>query len=83
MNDVLYCPCPRSAVELRLTGLIGTASHPDMQKKSTNGYCRLHIYYLYHTIITPTKCTALLLKAPDITICTLCLIFCPYMFQPA
>jgi hypothetical protein len=25
-----------------------------------------------HTIITPTKCTLLLLKAPDITICTLC-----------
>jgi hypothetical protein len=25
-----------------------------------------------HTIITPTKCTRLLLKAPDITICTLC-----------
>jgi hypothetical protein len=24
-----------------------------------------------HTIITPTKCTLLLLKAPDITICTL------------
>jgi hypothetical protein len=23
-----------------------------------------------HTIITPTKCTLLLLKAPDITICT-------------
>jgi hypothetical protein len=36
-----------------------------------------------HSIITPTKCTLLLLKAPDITICTLCLIFCPYMFQPA
>jgi hypothetical protein len=35
------------------------------------------------TIITPTKCTLLLLKAPDMTICTLCLIFCPYMFQPA
>jgi hypothetical protein len=29
------------------------------------------------TIITPTKCTLLLLKAPDITICTFCLIFCP------
>jgi hypothetical protein len=25
----------------------------------------------------------LLLKAPDITICTLRLIFCPYVFQPA
>jgi hypothetical protein len=25
-----------------------------------------------HTIITPTKCTLLLLKAPDITICTFC-----------
>jgi hypothetical protein len=25
-----------------------------------------------HTIVTPTKCTLLLLKAPDITICTLC-----------
>jgi hypothetical protein len=37
----------------------------------------------FHTIITPTKCTLLLLKAPDITICTLCLIFCPCMFQPA
>jgi hypothetical protein len=36
-----------------------------------------------HTIITPTKCTLLLLKAPVITICTLRLIFCPYMFQPA
>jgi hypothetical protein len=36
-----------------------------------------------HTIITPTKCTLLLLKAQDITICTLCLIFWPYMFQPA
>jgi hypothetical protein len=36
-----------------------------------------------HTTITPTKCTLLLLKAPDITICTFCLIFCPYMFQPA
>jgi hypothetical protein len=35
-----------------------------------------------HTTITPTKCTLLLLKAPDITICTLCLIFCSYMFQP-
>jgi hypothetical protein len=35
------------------------------------------------SIITPTKCTLLLLKAPDITICALCLIFCPYMFQPA
>jgi hypothetical protein len=30
-----------------------------------------------YTIITPTKCTLLLLKAPDITICTFCLIFCP------
>jgi hypothetical protein len=36
-----------------------------------------------HTIITPTKCTLLSLKAPDITICTLCLIFCTYMFQLA
>jgi hypothetical protein len=36
-----------------------------------------------HTIITPTKYTLLLLKAPDITICTFCPIFCPYMFQPA
>jgi hypothetical protein len=36
-----------------------------------------------HTIITPTKGTLLLLKAPDITVGTLCLIFCPYMFQPA
>jgi hypothetical protein len=36
-----------------------------------------------HTIITPTKCTLPLLKAPDITICTLCLILCSYMFQPA
>jgi hypothetical protein len=36
-----------------------------------------------HTIITPTKCTLLLLKAPDTTICTFCLIFCPYMCQPA
>jgi hypothetical protein len=36
-----------------------------------------------YTIITPTKCTLLLLKAPDITIRTLCLIFCPCMFQPA
>jgi hypothetical protein len=36
-----------------------------------------------HTIITPTTCTLLLLKAPDITICTLFLIFCPYMFQTA
>jgi hypothetical protein len=26
----------------------------------------------FHTIITPTKCTLLLLKAPDITICTSC-----------
>jgi hypothetical protein len=25
-----------------------------------------------HTIITPTKCTLLLLKASDITVCTLC-----------
>jgi hypothetical protein len=30
------------------------------------------LYSLYYTIITPTKCTLLLLKAPDITICTLC-----------
>jgi hypothetical protein len=41
------------------------------------------IFYNDHTIITPTKCTLLLLKAPDIAICTLCLIFCPYIFQPA
>jgi hypothetical protein len=34
------------------------------------------------TIIVPTKCTSLL-KAQDITICTLCLcILSPYMFQP-
>jgi hypothetical protein len=38
---------------------------------------------LNYTIITPKKCTLLLLKAPDITIGSLCLIFCPYMFQPA
>jgi hypothetical protein len=36
-----------------------------------------------YTIFTPTQCTLLLLKAPDITICTLCLIFCPCMVQPA
>jgi hypothetical protein len=30
-----------------------------------------------HTIITPTKCTLLLLKASDITICTLCLYILP------
>jgi hypothetical protein len=40
-------------------------------------------YVVNYTIITPTKCTLLLLKAPDTTICTLCLIFCPYLFQPA
>jgi hypothetical protein len=35
-----------------------------------------------YTIIVPTKCTRLL-KAQDITICTLCLcILSPYMFQP-
>jgi hypothetical protein len=36
-----------------------------------------------HTIITPTKCTLLLLEAQDNTICTFCLIFCPCMFQTA
>jgi hypothetical protein len=45
--------------------------------------CMPVLMYLLHTIITPTKCTLLLLKAPDITICALCLIFRPCMFQPA
>jgi hypothetical protein len=47
--------------------------------EKTNRKKSNHVFY---TIITPTKCTLLLLKAPDITICTFCLIFCPYMFQP-
>jgi hypothetical protein len=33
-------------------------------------YNTLHVTELLYTIITPTKCTLLLLKAPDITICT-------------
>jgi hypothetical protein len=43
----------------------------------------LHTIYFSLTTITPTKCTLLSLKAPDITICSFCLIFCPYMFQLA
>jgi hypothetical protein len=45
--------------------------------------CCTSVHVDNHTIITPTKCTLLLLKAPDTTICTLCLIFCSYMFQLA
>jgi hypothetical protein len=32
--------------------------------------CKIRGKLKYYTIITPTKCTRLLLKAPDITICT-------------
>jgi hypothetical protein len=55
------------------------------QKKTAVSFfnCCPSVHVDNHTIITPTKCTLLLLKAPDITVCTLCLIFCPYMFQPA
>jgi hypothetical protein len=45
--------------------------HTDSRNKSS---CILLCVTAYivsdHTIITPTKCTLLLLKAPDITICT-------------
>jgi hypothetical protein len=51
-------------------------THSSLNRRYTN-------FAYTHTIITPTKCTLLLLKAPDVTICTFCLIFCPYMFQPA
>jgi hypothetical protein len=43
---------------------------------ATNGNnfnCCPSVHVDNHTIITPTKCTLLLLKAPDITICTLSL----------
>jgi hypothetical protein len=49
----------------------------------TNLNCCPSVHVDSHTIITPRKYTLLLLKAPDITIYTLYLIFCPYMFQPA
>jgi hypothetical protein len=47
-------------------------------------YC-LSLHVDNYTIIVPTKCTSfLLLKAQNITICTICLcILSPYMFQPA
>jgi hypothetical protein len=45
--------------------------------------CCLSVHVDNYTIIVPTKCTSLL-KAQDITICTVCLcILSPYMFQPA
>jgi hypothetical protein len=37
-----------------------------------NFNCCPSVHVDNHTIITPTKCTLLLLKAPDITNCTLC-----------
>jgi hypothetical protein len=40
--------------------------------KTSNFNCCPSVHVDNHTIITPTKCTLLLLKAPDITICTLC-----------
>jgi hypothetical protein len=52
---------------------------PGGNPTAVNKYVSYHISYhipdiisYKHTIITPTKCTLLLLKAPDITICSLC-----------
>jgi hypothetical protein len=51
--------------------------------KSINFNCCPSVHVDNHTIITPTKCTILLLKAPDITICTfLSYILPPTCFNP-
>jgi hypothetical protein len=41
-------------------------------KSIYNFNCCPSVHVDNHTVITPTKCTLLLLKAPDITVCTLC-----------
>jgi hypothetical protein len=44
----------------------------DHKQSVVNFNCCPSVHVDDHTIITPTKCTLLLLKAPDIAICTLC-----------
>jgi hypothetical protein len=54
-----------------------------LAKYTNSRCCGFEVKKYCHTIITPTKCTLLLLKAPDITICTLChYIFAPTCFNP-
>jgi hypothetical protein len=47
-----------------------------------NFNCCPSVHVDSHTIITPTKCTLLLLKTPDIKICTFLSYILPLRFNP-
>jgi hypothetical protein len=56
---------------------VGSGGNGPKRNKTGNFNCCPSVHVDNHTIITPTKCTLLLLKAPDITIYTLCYYILP------
>jgi hypothetical protein len=80
LSTIVICTTHRT--DKKLTNLMGKLCCA-REHSLLNFNCCPSVHVDNHTIITPTKCTLLLLKAQDITICTLCLLFCPNMFQPA
>jgi hypothetical protein len=76
-NYVLTFPNP---VNVTCTALRYN-KHP-FQTEENYFNCCPSVHVDNHTIITPTKCTLLLLKSQDITICNFVLYFTPTCFNP-